>query len=170
MFDGIPKKMLHVLPEACFEPRLRQRLGEGYLSVDLPGTGSKENMDVMDIRYPDQSFDVIYCNRVLGRVTDDKKALREFRRVLKDSGWAMLLVPITSQKTYEDPSITDEEGRLKAYGKKDRFRRYGPDYLDRLIEAGFQVTVTDADQMVSAEDMQRFGLMAESGRIYFCTK
>lgn len=57
-------------------------------------------MDIME--YPDESFDVIYCSHVLEHVPDDRKAMREFRRVLKRSGWAILLVPINAGKTYED--------------------------------------------------------------------
>ncbi|MDB5800622.1 MAG: Methyltransferase type 11 [Rhodocyclales bacterium] len=170
LFDGRDKKVLHIAPEPCFEPRLRDRLGDGYLGVGFPDAGAGEKIDLMNINYPDQSFDVIYCNRVLGRVADDKKALREFRRVLKTDGWAILLVPITSKATYEDPTITDEEGRLKAYGKKDRFRRYGPDYVDRLVEAGFQVEVSDVEQIVPPQGIRKFGLVEESGRIFYCTK
>jgi len=33
LFDGKPKKMLHVAPEACFESRFRERLGGGYLTA-----------------------------------------------------------------------------------------------------------------------------------------
>ena len=56
-------------------------------------------MDIMD--NPDESFDVIYCSHVLEHVPDDRKAMREFPRVLKRGGWAILLVPINAGKTYQ---------------------------------------------------------------------
>ena len=64
-------------------------------------------MDIMD--NPDESFDVIYCSHVLEHVPDDRKAMREFPRVLKRGGWAILLVPINAGKTYEDASITEPQ-------------------------------------------------------------
>src|ERR671910_3308360 len=35
LFDGTPKKMLHVAPERCLEPSFRRALGAGYLTADL---------------------------------------------------------------------------------------------------------------------------------------
>src|SRR5690606_6806823 len=52
LFDGRPKQVLHVAPEACFEPRLRQRLGEGYLTADLFSPQVMVQMDITDIQYP----------------------------------------------------------------------------------------------------------------------
>jgi len=148
LFDGTPKKMLHVAPEPCFESRLKKRLGDGYLTTDLYATRAMEKMDITSIEYPDQSFDVIYCSHVLEHVQDDKRAMREFFRVLKNNGWAILLAPITAEKTFEDPSIVDPLERLKAFGQEDHVRRYGPDYVDRLREAGFSVEVTKVNDLV----------------------
>ncbi|MCL4743728.1 class I SAM-dependent methyltransferase [Candidatus Kuenenia sp.] len=128
-------------------------------------------MDITNIQYPDQSFDVIYCSHVLEHVDDDKQAMREFFRVLKNSGWAILLVPFTSEKTYEDPSIIEPAKRLKAFGQEDHVRRYGSDYVDRLREAGFIVKVTNVNDLVNGDEAVRMGLTPASGEIYYyCTK
>jgi SAM-dependent methyltransferase len=89
-------------------------------------------MDITDIQYPKDTFDVIYCSHVLEHVVDDRKAMREFHRVLRPDGWALLLVPITVEKTFEDPSVTDPEERLSVFGQEDHVRCYGPDYVERL--------------------------------------
>ncbi len=170
LFDGRPKKVLHVAPEPCFEPRFRQRLGSGYITADLFDPTTMVRMDIMDIEYADQSFDVIYCSHVLEHVRDDRKALREFYRVLRSDGWAILLVPITAKETFEDPSITTPEGRLKAFGQHDHVRRYGPDYAGRLRDAGFRVDVAKAGDLVGDDEVLRMGLTPASGEIYFCTK
>lgn len=60
-------------------------------------------MDITDIQYSDQSFDVIYCSHVLEHIHDDMKAMAEFFRVLRNGGWAILLVPIRADRTFEDP-------------------------------------------------------------------
>ena len=96
-----------------------------------------EQMDVMDISYPDETFDVIYCSHVLEHVTDDRQAMREFHRTLKPDGWAILNVPITTEVTFEDPAIESATERERVFGQIDHVRCYGPDYVNRLARAGF---------------------------------
>ena len=163
--------MLHVAPEPIFESRFKKQLGHNYLSADLFNPLAMVKMDITDIQYPDQSFDVIYCSHVLEHVQDDKKAMKEFFRVLKNNGWAILLVPITSEKTFEDPSIIDPAQRLKAFGQDDHVRRYGPDFADRLADAGFTVQITTVSDLVNSEDATKMGLKSvNDGLIFYCIK
>jgi SAM-dependent methyltransferase len=121
-------------------------------------------MDITNIEYDNQSFDVIYCGHVLEHVQDDRRAMREFHRVLRRNGWAILLVPITAEETFEDPSIVDPKQRLEAFGQEDHVRRYGPDYIDRLCEAGFKVDVAKVEDLVDKDDAIRMGLTLRVGK------
>jgi len=170
LFDGRPKTMLHVAPEPCLEPRFRASLGDGYLTADLTDPRAMLKMDVTDIAFPDESFDVIYCSHVLEHVADDRRALREFHRVLRRDGWAILLVPVCAERTFEDPSIVDPEERLRVFGQEDHVRNYGPDYVDRLRDAGFKVQVTRIDDLVARPDALLMGLTPDSGEIYYCKR
>ncbi|OQY29875.1 MAG: methyltransferase type 11 [Candidatus Cloacimonetes bacterium 4572_55] len=169
LFDGNKKKTLHLAPELCFEDRLRERLGSCYLTADLENPRAMVKVDVTDIQYPDQSFDVIYCGHVLEHVPDDRRAIREFYRILKKDGWAILTVPITAKVTFEDLSIIDPHERLKVFGHEGHVRRYGIDYVDRLSEAGFKTLTVKASDLYEAEDVVRMGLSA-AGEIFYCTK
>ncbi|VAX37158.1 hypothetical protein MNBD_PLANCTO02-1771 [hydrothermal vent metagenome] len=171
LFSSSPKKMLHVAPEPCFTSKLKEQLGDNYLTADLFDPQVMVKMDITHIEYPDESFDVIYCSHVLEHVQDDKMAMREFFRVLSDDGWAILNVPITSEKTFEDPSITDPLEREKVFGQKDHVRRYGPDYVDRLRKAGFTVETIKVDDLIHSDEAVKMGLTPTSvGEIYYCTK
>lgn len=161
-------RFLHVAPEPCIAEKLREASGPGYLSVDLM-SDAMERMDICDIYYPDASFDAIYCNHVLEHVADDRKAMREFRRVLRPHGWAIILVPVTADRTFEDPSITDPTERLRLFGQEDHVRCYGPDYVDRLREAGFDVQVFLPSDLFSPEEITRYGLGKAAGEICMCT-
>lgn len=170
LFDGRPKQVLHVAPERPFEPRFRKRLGPGYLTADLLDPRAMVKMDITRIAYPDQAFDVVCCNHVLEHVPDDRRALEELHRVLKDGGWAILNVPITAEATYEDASIVDPLERVKAFGQKDHVRRYGPDFVDRLRAARFNVKVATVADLHPEAERLRMGLNAASGEIFLCTK
>ena len=170
LFDGRSKRVLHIAPEVCFQPRFRKRLGSGYVTADIENPDANVKMDVTNIDYPSDTFDVIYCSHVLEHVTDDRRAMRELHRVLSPNGWAILLVPITAERTIEDPSITDPRERLRLFGQKDHVRRYGPDYVDRLREAGFHVTVTTVLEMMTKGDALAMGIPTEQEQIFYCTK
>jgi SAM-dependent methyltransferase len=169
LFDGSPKRMLHIAPEACLEPKFRRIPGLNYLTADLLDPGAMVMMDITDIQYPDNSFDVIYCSHVLEHVPDDRKAMRELHRVLAPDGWAVLQVPITAGRTFEDPSVVDPAERERLFGQHDHVRVYGTDYKERLKEAGFRVLCFSAADVVGRENVRRMGI-CESEEIYFCQK
>ncbi len=170
LFNGGQKKILHVAPEPCFESRLKESLGDNYITADLLNPHAMVKMDITDIQYPDEYFDVIYCSHVLEHVHNDMQAIREFYRVLKNNGWAILLVPITADVTYEDPSIIKPQDRKKTFGQEDHVRRYGPDFVDRLRKGGFEVRITKVNDLFDRNDAIRMGLTPAAGEIYYCAK
>ena len=169
MLEGRPRT-LHVAPEPCLEPIFRSRLGERYLTADLFNPKAMERMDICDIHHVEESFGAIYCSHVLEHVPDDRRAIREFFRILKGDGWAILNVPIMRDSTYEDPSIVDPKEREKAFGQVDHVRVYGSDYIDRLREAGFFVKVIKVSDLANKEQAEKMGLTQASGEIFFCVK
>ena len=127
-------------------------------------------LDITDIPSPDESFDVIYCSHVLEHVPDDRKAINEFYRTLKTGGWAVLLVPTGPEKTFEDISIVDPKERLRVFGNEDHMRTYGPDYVERLLEAGLKVELITASDFIESDEIMRMGITSAAGDIYYCTK
>ena len=171
LFNGQPRDFLHIAPEIAFERIFSKAAGRGYLTADIAAEGVMEKMDITDIQHPDESFDIIYCSHVLEHVQEDRTAMREFFRVLRPSGWAVLNVPVTADVTYEDPSITDPDERVRLFGHHDHVRRYGPDYRDRLEEAGFVVTAYSAEDLLSGKEVEKQGLANEAaGDIFYCRK
>jgi SAM-dependent methyltransferase len=169
LFDGQPKKLLHFAPEVSMRSLFQSANYIDYLSADLADVSAMVKMDITDIPYPDSTFDAIYCSHVLEHVTDDRKAMRELFRVLKAGRWAILHVPITANVTFEDPSITDSKERERVFGQFDHVRRYGPDYVDRLVDGGFSVEVHMFAQKLGAETARRFGLVFDES-VFLCRK
>ncbi|HVF09405.1 MAG TPA: methyltransferase domain-containing protein [Abditibacteriaceae bacterium] len=165
------RKVLHVAPEPIFTRLLQSFPDVEYLSADLESPLAMVKMDVADIQFPDNSFDVILCYHVLEHVPDDVQAMRELYRVLKPGGWAILQSPLELERaaTYEDSSITAPHEREQAFGQRDHVRLYGRDYKDRLEKAGWTVKVDAFARELGAEKIARFSVNPEED-IYFCTK
>jgi SAM-dependent methyltransferase len=98
-------------------------------------------LDVRNIGFEDDQFEVVLCNHVLEHVREDEQAMREIFRVLKPGGFAVLQVPLALDlsETLEDPSLVEPRDRKSAYGQKDHLGLYGLDYFERLERAGFRV-------------------------------
>jgi hypothetical protein len=81
----------------------------------------------------------------------------------------MIQVPIFGPVTFEDPSVTDPEERLRAFGQRDHVRRYGYDLRNRIQKAGFIVEEITTEEAASADEAQRMGLV-KGDRVYICRK
>ncbi len=169
LLDGSPKRVLHLAPKPGLERRLKRAVNLDYLTADLFNPRAMVRMDITNIGYPDESFDVIICSHILEHVPEDRTAMRELCRVLKTGGWAVILVPISGDKTLEDPSITDPDERLRRFGQHDHVRTYGPDYFDRLGESGFEVERIAAHDLLSDEDLDRMAL-TPTKEVILCRK
>jgi SAM-dependent methyltransferase len=170
LFDGKRKRMLHVAPEPEFERQLRRIESIEYISLDAQDEGADVQMDLTAMTFPDDHFHVIHCSHVLEHVDDDRKAMSEMARVLAPDGWATILVPIfRDDETFEDPSVIDPEERARLFGQWDHVRAYGPDFPTRLEEAGFDVTVVTADDLVpDPATQERYRFAGEA--LYYCRK
>lgn len=155
-------RILHIAPDELITRFLRasntleyvcgDKYTEGYAYAD-----NVRNMDVTDLPFAADHFDLVICNHVLEHVPDDARAMREILRVLKPGGHAVLQVPLSanSPTTIEDPSIADPKERERVYGQFDHLRLYGQDYGDRLKAAGFRV---ERLQLAQRKEFERYGL------------
>jgi len=164
-------KVLHFAPEYIFENLFRKSANVTYTTVDLLAPAVNVTADIMHVPYRSTVFDVVICNHVLEHIPDDRKALQELYRVLRPDGWAVLQVPIDLklEQTFEDSSVVTPEDRLRFFGQEDHVRQYGRDYIVRLKEAGFSVTVDDYVNTLSPNIVKKYVLDAHE-HIYICRK
>jgi ubiquinone/menaquinone biosynthesis C-methylase UbiE len=142
-----------------------------YVTADLNASDASVVMDVTAIDFPNETFDVILCSHVLEHVTDDRRAMREFRRIVKPTGWALINVPSDPSRVdiFEDTSVLTAEERLVAFGQADHVRIYSHEgFLRRLRKAGFDVEVDPL--AFSPSERRRFVLDADGGwdHAYLC--
>lgn len=159
-FFSAHKRFLHVAPEQCFLDKFRKMKNLDYVTADLESPIADVKMDVHDIPFGDNEFDVIFCNHVLEHVDDALQSMRELYRVLKPGGFAIMQVPLdrTREKTYEDPTITDPLEREKYFWQRDHVRLFGRDYPDWLEKAGFKVEHVDITAELDPLLVERYRL------------
>jgi len=160
-FFNVPLQVLHIAPEACFMQRFEAQHGKGYITADLESPLAKVKMDIHQMPFNANQFDVVLCNHVLEHVADDIQSMREIYRVLKPGGWALMQVPFFSpvpDKTFEDNSITDPKERERLFGQDDHVRKFGKDYTERINHSGLKAEANTFASTLSADEIQRYGL------------
>ncbi len=137
---------LHIAPEKSLQ-KLFQEKSKNYICGDLqPKRYSHLNaihLDVTDMSLKDNSIDCIYASHILEHIIEDRKAMSEMHRVLKDGGVLLTMIPQKMDLTEsdEDYTINTPEGRKEKYGQWDHVRYYGLDFSERLKKCGFYVEV-----------------------------
>ena len=163
-------KVLHIAPEHCFIDRFEKLPNLEYVTADIESPLAKVKMDVHDIPFPDNSFDVIFCNHVLEHVTDDIKVCAEFNRVLRKDGWGILQSPVYDiPDTIQDDSIIEPAERERVFGQRDHVRKYGLDYAARLRKSGILIEENSFVKELAAEEVKKYALPKEE-IIFVCKK
>lgn len=169
LFEGNPKRLLHVAPErGTYTSLIENIAGVGYLSADLNRSHAMLKMDLTDIQFRAGVFDVILCSHVLEHIQDDIKAMTEMFRVLKPGGWLCVQVPIKGKVTYEDAMVKTADERMKRFGQHDHVRIYGTDIANRLHKAGFNVEHHRPAKKIGTDYAKKMALADKD--IFLCVK
>jgi hypothetical protein len=77
---------------------------------------------------------------------------------------------LAQKVTIEDPSLKDENERIRRFGQRDHVRMYSPiGYPERLRDAGFEVSITPYPQKLGPDMVARHALVADE-IVFFCQK
>ena len=164
-------KVLHIAPEYCFIDRFTKMNNLQYITADLESPLAQIKMDIHEMPFQENEFDVVFCNHVMEHVEDDTKAMREILRVLKPGGWAIIQSPLELDRetTFEEKSLKTPKERQRVFGQDDHVRAYGKDYGKRLEGAGFKVKVDSYNQELDDTVRKKYGL-PEYEDLYVCYK
>ena len=163
--------LLHIAPEACLVPRLRQLADGGYLRADLVRRDVHVRFDIMAMPIADAALHGVYCSHVLQDVKDDRQALAELFRVLEPGGWAVVNVPVNAPRTVDHQETPLKPRRATDPRPAEHLRTYGADFAERMAGAGFQMRVVAANDLAEPAEQRRLGIAgAAAGSIHFGTK
>jgi SAM-dependent methyltransferase len=146
LFNQKELSILHLAPEKNLSQTILEHGFKEYVCGDLFTEGYSYpehvvNMNVLNIPYGENHFDLVICNHLLEHVENDSEAMSQILRVLKPGGKAILQVPISKilEYTFEDFTINTNAEREQHFGQFNHVRIYGQDYLKRLENVSFQV-------------------------------
>lgn len=158
IFKDFPH-ILHIAPEEVLKGKLVSN--PNYIDADLNPNFASTQMDITEIKFPDNYFDYIICSHVLGHVPAEQKAVTELYRVLKPSGklFFLSLLDPGSPSTIEEPNITTSpEEKLKMYGEKDLQRLYGLDFAERVRRQEVTIETIDYRENFSPAERTKMSL------------
>jgi SAM-dependent methyltransferase len=128
---------------------------------NYPDGEADYHIDILDMPFPDDSWDYIVCHRVVEHLSDDRAGMRAFFRVLKPGGFAVISVPIDSEKEtsvdYGKPNPLENE----------HYYDYGMDFVKRIPDC-FEVDTYRFSETFSAEEHKQLGLIEDF--IFICRK
>lgn len=134
-----------------------------YVTGNLLYANAAVTLDAVRLPFRDDSFDAVLCCHVLEHIPDDQAAMREFFRVIRPGGWALLQHPVHFHRevTLEDPGVKTREERKRIFGQADHVRIYGRDMTGRLEQAGFNTIVHPYSKRFPEREKSRFGLKTD---------
>jgi len=122
------KNILHIAPEIELSKLFDK--ANIYECLDLNNEQDKysslnvKKMDICNIDYEDNYFDIVICSHVLEHINDEFKSISELYRVLKPNGMLILQVPIAiglNNTLNNDSSDLDDPSHKRLYG--DNYQR-----------------------------------------------
>lgn len=169
--NGEKLKVLQIAPSVALDNWLKQREDIDYETTDLMMEEVTFQSDIQDMHMvEDETYDIVICSHILEHVSDDRKAMKELKRVLKEEGVCLFLVPLVIglDKTDEELGLSAEEN-WNRFGRDDHVRLYSKEtFLERLTESGYQVHVLERNYF--GEDMWKSAGLSDIHCMYAATK
>lgn len=169
--SGKRLKVLQIAPSKALGRYLMERDDIEYETTDLHMEDVSFHADIQHMpMIKEETYDIVICSHILEHVEDDRKAMLELKRILKEDGVCIFLVPLVigSDKTDEAFGLSAGEN-WERFGQDDHARLYGrEDFLRRLIQAGYRVHILRAEHF--GEDVWKQNGLSAIHCLYVASK
>lgn len=161
------KRVLYIAPEEQFKKLVYKAEPIELVEGDLYPKAGQVKVDLTNMNFDDNSFDLVICNHVLEHVVDVKLALSELRRVLKVGGSLVAQTPYSSvlrstleiQEAWGDPSFCEV-----SHGQSDHLRVFGANFKSLVCNEGFSdncishsdLNITDSPHELGIQEREDF--------------
>lgn len=118
-------KILHFAPEPVFYNLFKKSESVKYFTADyFLKDVDYTNVDIQNVPFNDNEFDLILCNHVIEHVEKDDLALKELYRILKPGGKVLITIPGDYSKF--------ETTYFNTLENNGHYRHYGLDFIDKM--------------------------------------
>ena len=175
-FEAFGKKLkvLHIAPWSGLQKKFKELNNWEYTTADLSAPNVDIHVDLTNLNFDNESFDMVICSHILEHIPDDVKAMSEIFRILTLGGHAYIQVPYSnSRMTIEDFSVVDPLGRMRLFGQADHVRKYGADLKERLDSVGFSVNEDYSARELDEEQREIYGvgkIVDDNDAVFWCSK
>ncbi len=145
-------KILEVGPNRSLQNILINNPNFDYVSIDLKSPQAMYHMDVTDLKFEDELFDIIFCISVMQYVEDDIKGFKEMYRVLKPNGQLIFASGIDETKQ------ATEVYKQRTAEHNFTVRTYGWDVKEKMKQAGFNIKLFNPYNSSSKNERTKYGL------------
>ncbi|MFN5682146.1 MAG: class I SAM-dependent methyltransferase [Bacteroidota bacterium] len=169
-------RILHVAPELPIANAIRNHPSFSSIHYECIDKKTKgyyypswvKQGDITALGYPSHHFDIIIANHVLEHIVDLSTALAELRRVLKPTGVAIFMVPMSTTHPTDDGCTNMnnqsnfqllENECISRFGQRDHVRLFGNDMSDILSLHKWKITfINPIDLAPNEKELELLGL------------
>jgi SAM-dependent methyltransferase len=154
-------RILHIAPEARLEPKLRQLGPRDYVGGDLiPQQPHHLAINIEQLQFEDDRFDLIICNHVLEHVNFPERAAAEFARCLAPGGRVVAQTPYSPllKRSMELTVAVPHTFATYYYGQNDHVRIVGLDLIETFHAAGFSGEPIPHTTLLGDQDPEASGV------------
>lgn len=166
------EKVLQIAPEKGLDSWIRENcLKCQYETTDLYMSDVSFKSDIQNMNMiNDNAYDLIICSHVFEHVENDILAMKELKRILKNEGMGVFLVPIDlNLKVIDEEWGLKETDNWRRFGQGDHCRQYNKvGFMQRLELSGFIVHCLGLD-FFGKEIFYKNGL-TDTSCLYIVTK
>lgn len=157
-------RVLHVAPEPHIEKLISSYNPKEYVCGDLlPQKSTHCKIDIQNLKYESDYFNLIICNHVLEHVSEPEIAVKEMKRCLTAGGFLIAQTPYSPllKKTFELNIKPSEDFAKLFFGQEDHVRLFGKDINKIFINAGLTGEMLSHEIVLKGIDSSKAGINAK---------
>ena len=163
--------ILHFAPKRSTKKLFKSFPKINYFAADInPNLGDYE-VDICNIGFEDEKFDIIICSHVLAHIQDQNKAVEELRRVLHPDGFLLILSYVDNNKATTETVDLNSPDVTNFFQNDTVYRYHGLDFANYLASFDFDVEEFDYKKTFDKSIIEKYCLGLDSREnFYICRK